>query len=105
MDKLKLDLSAATTVDYCGVNLNEKAVITFTNNTEDWTGAYQFRVWESRKKVTEIDLDDKLNVVTNVMTVTIEPDDDGLSVDTHYYEIYDSTVERVIFLGTLTIDG
>lgn len=105
MEQIKFDLSAATVVDYCGVRVKEKVVITFVNNTEDFTGTYELRFWESRKKVTEIILTSKLVLApANTLTMTIEPDDDGLIADTHYYEIFDTTVERIIFLGTFTID-
>lgn len=100
--KITLDPSIATLLDIDSVAQGERVTVNFTAN-ENWTGAFDFVVFNSAAKNSFVEPAGALTVAAMVMSLVIEPVAQGLAVGQHYYEIVSSTTKRVLFKGLLNI--
>lgn len=100
--KITLDPSIATLLDIDSVAQGERVTVNFTAN-ENWTGAFEFVVFNSAAKNSFVKPAGALTVVAMVMTLVVEPFVQSLDVGAHYYEIVSISTKRVLFKGLLKI--
>lgn len=100
--KIKLDPSIATLLDIDSVAHGERVTVNFTAN-ENWTGSFEFVVYNSIAKNSFVKPVGALTVMSMVMTVVVEPSIQGLDVAAYYYEIVSTSTKRVLFKGLLNI--
>lgn len=100
--KITLDPSIATLLDINPVAENERIVVNFTAS-ENWTGDFEFVVYNSIAKNNFVKPTAAVVAVAKVMSLTIDPKVQGISVDAHYYEIVSVGVKRVLFKGLLNV--
>ena len=102
MNKITLDPSIAVTLDIDSVAHGERVAIKFTADA-DWTGDFEFVVYNSVAKNSFVKPVNALTVLAMVMTLVIEPKIQLLVANTHYYEILSVSTKRVLFKGNLII--
>lgn len=100
--KVVIDPSIAVVVDINSVAFSENVNIYF-NATANWIGTFEFKVWNSYQKNTAFAVNGAITIVTNLMTLNINPTVQNLPADKYYYEISSETTKRIIFKGELTI--
>lgn len=100
--KIILDPSIATLLDIDSVAHGERVTVNFTAS-ENWTGAFDFVVYNSVAKNSFVKPAGALTVVGKVMTLVLEPASQGLDVDKHYYEIVSTSTKRILFKGDLNV--
>jgi len=104
-DANNLDASIAGEVNICNIFENESVNVTFKNDDGvDWDGDYKFFLYNSKKKNTETEIANAIQLSGDELILTIEPETQGIEPDNHYYEIFDTVSKRVEFLGELTIE-
>lgn len=84
----------------------EHTLIRFRNKTQDWPGAYTVTVWNSDAKNTEHH-SAEIETTGPIMDWIIKPEEMGLPITgkpTDYYvEIFDTTINRIIFRAQVFI--
>jgi hypothetical protein len=100
--KITLDPSIASTIDISPVGFEEQVNIYFTAS-ENWTGDFEFVVYNSAQKNRFVKPTNALTVVEKRMHLVINPKIQGLTATANYYEIVSTTTKRVIFKGLLNI--
>jgi hypothetical protein len=100
--KITLDPSIATLLDISPVGHEERVQILFTAS-ENWTGSFDFVVYNSTAKNAFLQPSGALTVSDNVMTLVIEPAAQGISIAPNYYEISSTSTKRILFKGLLNI--
>lgn len=100
--KITLDPSIATLLDIDSVSQDEHVNVNFTAN-ENWTGDFEFVVYNSIAKNSFVKPSGALNISGKLMTLTLEPALQGLTVGAHYYEIVSLSTKRILFKGLLNI--
>ncbi len=104
-DANNLDASIAGEVNICNIFRNESVNITFKNeDSVNWDGDYKLYLYNSKKKNTQVEIPNALQVNGDELILTIEPETQDITADNHYYEIFDTTTKRIEFLGELTIE-
>lgn len=102
MKKISIDPSIAVDLDIDRVAHSERVEIRFVADA-NWTGAFEFIVYNSSAKNSHIKPANALAVVDNIMTLVIEPIEQGISAGQHYHEIVETQSKRIIFRGKLQI--
>lgn len=103
MQRVTINPSIAAIVNIDPVGAKEIVPVYFTAES-NWTGNYQFKLWNSDKKNTEVSVTgNPIGVATTVMTLTIDPTAQAIPVNNHYYEITHIETKRVVFKGNLNI--
>jgi hypothetical protein len=104
MQKVTINPSIAAIVNIDSVGRKEVVPIYFTA-TADWTGTYEFKLYNSDKKNTTVALtgSNPIAVVDELMTLTVDPTVQGIVANTYYYEITKVEDKRVIFKGNLKV--
>ena len=100
------NLSLSDELNICGIHVKEKATINFESEN-DWEGSYELTFFNSRAKNTEILTEGDVvvdDLLSNVLIMTINPDDQGLESGKYYFEIFDTNEERIIIKGHVTIE-
>ena len=103
---LVYNLTLSNELDICGIHLKEKATINFESENA-WEGSYELTYFNSRAKNTEIQTNGAVlvhDLLDNILIMTINPDDQGITDGKYYFEIFDNTEERIIIKGHITID-
>jgi hypothetical protein len=100
--KVTLDPSIATQLDISPVGHKERVQILFTAS-ENWTGSFDFVVYNSAAKNTFLQPSGSLSILDNVMTLIIDPVAQGISIAPNYYEITSTSTKRILFKGLLNI--
>jgi hypothetical protein len=100
--KTTLDPSIATILDIDPVGHEERVEIKFTAS-ENWTGDFEFVVYDCAFKNSFVKPAGALVKADNLMTMIIEPSVQGLAVGSRYFEIFSLTAKRVLFKGLLNI--
>lgn len=100
--KITLDPSIAVTLDIDSISYGERVGIIFTG-AENWTGDFEFTVYNSAAKTSFIKPVGALTINAKVMTITVEPAVQGLVANAHYYEISSVSTKRILFKGLLNI--
>ncbi len=107
MTKVTINPSIAALIDIDGVGYAEEVEIYF-EGTQNWTGSYVFKVWNSFQKNTEktIPNPNPLTVLNKIITLALKPTVQTLvSVpDGYYYEIISVETKRIVFKGSLFIN-
>ncbi len=102
---INIDLSSASVINISGIYSNENIVLTATNNTENWTGTYEFNIYFDFSRETKLDITGNISIIDNQMLLIINPESQNLlSQNTFYYQVFNSLTKRVEFLGTIKID-
>jgi len=99
---INIDPSIARVVNINPVGYNEHVEIKFTAN-ENWTGNFEYTVYNSEAKNSNVKPTGALTIAGDLMTLIIEPSTQGLYVNSHYYEIVSVGTKRVVFKGILKI--
>jgi len=99
---INIDPSIARVVNINPVGYGEHVEIKFTAN-ENWTGDFEYTVYNSEAKNSNVKPAGALPIVEKVMTLIIEPSTQGLYVNSHYYEIVSVSTKRVLIKGLLKI--
>lgn len=102
MSKITLNPSIAQILDIDPIAYNERVNVYF-NADENWTGDFEFVVYNSAQKNRFVKPVDALTVVAKRMTLVIEPIAQGLTATANYYEIVSLSTKRVVFKGLLNI--
>jgi hypothetical protein len=102
MQKLTINPSIAAEIDISPISYEEKVKL-FFNADENWTGTFDFKIWNSYQKNTEIEVSNSLTVVEKVMSLTIEPIAQNLPSNQYWYEISSVSTKRLLFKGKLNI--
>jgi hypothetical protein len=102
MQKITLNPSIATLLDIDSVGHGERVTVNFTAN-ENWTGGFEFVVYNSIAKNSFVKPAGAITVVEKAMVLMIEPIEQVISVGAHYYEIVSISTKRVLFKGLLNI--
>lgn len=101
-NRLLLDPSISAIIDIDPVALSEEVNIYFTAD-DNWVGDFTINIFNSENKNQSQEITNALNVTDNVMTWTIAPTEQEISVGKKYYEIYDNDSKRIVFKGILNI--
>jgi hypothetical protein len=99
---INLDPTIATTANIGPIGYDETIDFLF-KCSEDWADEFEFVVYNSTAKNTEIKPAGALSVVDDLMTLSMKAPTQGIEVGTHYYEIFNLTKKRVYFKGSLNI--
>lgn len=102
MKKISIDPSIAIELDIDRVAHSERVAIRFVADA-NWTGTFEFVVYNSSAKNSYIKPANALTVVDNVLTLILEPIEQGISAGQHYHEIVETQSKRIIFRGNLKI--
>jgi hypothetical protein len=102
MNKIIINPSIAVEIDISPISFDEKVKLFFTSD-ENWVGDFDFRVWNSNQKNTEIEVSSSLLVVAKIMTLAIEPIVQVLPPKEYWYEISSLSTKRLLFKGKLNI--
>jgi hypothetical protein len=102
MTKLTIDPSIAVELDIDSLSLDERVEILFDAEA-DWIGNYEVKIYNSNAKNAMVSPSASLLINAKSMKWIIEPNQQNLSANTHYYEIYEAQTKRVIFKGKLVI--
>ncbi|WP_269221993.1 hypothetical protein [Flavobacterium sp. IMCC34518] len=102
MSKITLNPSIATVLDIDPIALNERVNVYLTAD-ENWTGEFEFVVYNSAVKNRFVKPANALTVVEKRMTLVIEPIVQGLTATANYYEIVSTSTKRIVFKGLLNI--
>lgn len=102
MKKITIDPSVAVELDIDSVAYNERVELKFTSDS-DWTGIFDYAVYNSVAKNTVNKPLAALTIAGKVMTLVIEPATQAIEAGSHYYELLSVSTKRVIFKGNLII--
>ena len=102
MQKVTINPNIAVVVDIDSIGHKEDANIYFKADS-NWIGSYDCKIWNSDKKNTQHLVANNLTVVSDLITLKIAPNLQGLEPTKYYYEIWSTTNNRVIFKGNLNI--
>lgn len=102
MEKIIINPSIAVEMDILPIAFDERVSLFFTSD-EDWVGGFDFRVWNSFQKNTEIEVSTSLGVAGKVLTLIIEPVAQSLPPQDYWYEIWSLGARRLLFKGKLGI--
>jgi hypothetical protein len=90
-----------------GLNIDpvayEEWVYVYFNASENWTGDFEFSVYNSAQKNQVVKPVNALIVTGKQMQLLLKPSVYGLEPKAHYYEIVSVSTKRVIFKGILNI--
>jgi hypothetical protein len=100
MKTVTIDPSVASKVNIDSVGYSEDANIYYLGK-QNWVGVFEANIWDSNVKNTLFPISGALTVIDNLMTLRINPSQQGLAFGNYYYEI--SSEHRTIFLGDLII--
>ena len=101
-EKIIIDPSIAAIIAIGNIAEDEVVDIIFTAD-EDWADEYGFTVFNSEAKNTALPLNSAIIKEGMVMTLTIAPKLNAIAPGKHYYEIFNTTTERIEFKGELNI--
>lgn len=102
MQKVTINPTIAAEVNIGPVFQKEKVNIYFTAS-EDWTGAFEFQLFETAQKFQKFNYSDALTIDQRLMTLAIDPIGKSLLPALYYYEIWHLPTNRIYFKGTLNI--
>ncbi len=98
MQKVTINPSIAVIVDIETVFFGEELEVYF-DAASNWLGSYDFRLYNSNVKNSEITNNCTLTIANKLMTLSIK----GIEKGTHYYEIWILPQKRIVFKGKLVI--
>ena len=98
-----LNTSIAATLNIEGIYYNENIIVTLKNNDSPWRGQYTFSLFDSKHKSTQIHIENCFSVTANQMLIVINPKSQKLYYQEYYYEILNTTSQRVEFVGHIKI--
>lgn len=103
MKTVTIDPSIAAIVNIDNIGKTEVVPVYFTAEA-NWIGTYEFKLWNSDKKNTDITRTANPLVVNGVlMTLTIDASAWNVVADEYYYEITKTEDKRIVFKGNLNI--
>lgn len=97
-----LDVSIAATLHLLNVHEHEQVIVTFMAD-EEWTGEFDFTVYNSPAKNSRIKPTNALVKDGVELRLTIDARAQGIAAGTYYYEIFNTQTKRVEFKGDLEI--
>lgn len=103
MQQVTINPSIAVIVNIDPIGVEEIVPIYFEAE-DNWAGTYELKLYNSEKKnstVTPTGI--PINIVTTMMTWTIDPTGQAIPVGNYYYEITHTESKRILFKGDLNI--
>lgn len=100
---VEVDVSIAGKVSFKNIGAGEIVNIKFTADV-DLTGSFMLTIWNSAVKNSEVAAERELVYADRVLTWDLDPEGQSIKAGTHYYEIFSTQAQRIIFKSFVTIE-